>query len=148
MKKITFITFCFLFFNLTFSQENMSQEDINSLTPIYPDCENSLDTYKCYKQNIGNLILSKLNNDESITLDKIEIDVTLKTEVDGKTSVLFLKANDKKIEKKVSSALKKIPILKPIFSKKYNENKSSSSGFYIVIVKNPNNDSYEVFEKE
>ncbi len=121
---------------------SQSKEFINSLTPTFPGCENSDDLSKCYRDSIGTLIASELNEVDYGNSNKIQIELLIRTEADGKSTILKLKNDDSKIIQLANLALKKMPLITPLKSSD-GVYKSSSSGFFVTLVKNKNG-KYEV----
>jgi hypothetical protein len=114
---------------------------INKSTPIYPNCENSANKSECFQSSIGELILKELNESNklnSIYVNKIQIELLIRVESTGKSTILRLTTKNKDIEKIAKTALEKLPIITPIYSEQDKEFKTSSQGFYVIISKKNN----------
>lgn len=149
MKKIFFLIFSLLMSFNTFSQENSMLDYINTKTPTYPNCENSPNKSECFQTSIGELILKELNESNklnAIYVDKIEIELLIRVESTGKSTILRLTTKQKDIEKIAKKALEKLPIITPIYSEQDKESKTSSQGFYILISKR--NNSFELINSK
>ena len=121
---------------------SQSKEFINSLTPTFPGCENSDDLSKCYRDNVGKLIAAELNDVNYEKSDKIQIELLIRTEANGKSTILKLKNDDANVIQLANLALEKIPLITPLKSSD-GVHKSSSSGFFVTLIKNKNG-KYEV----
>jgi hypothetical protein len=121
---------------------SQSKEFINSLTPTFPGCESSDDLSKCYRDNIGKLIAAKLNEVNYEKSNKIQIELLIRTEANGKSTILKLKNDDTNIIKLANLALEKMPLITPLKSSD-GIHKSSSSGFFVTLIRN-NSGQYEV----
>ncbi|MBA4155392.1 hypothetical protein [Flavobacterium sp.] len=134
MKSII-LNVCFLI--ISFCGFSQSKEFINSLTPTFPGCENSDDLSKCYRDNVGKLIAAELNEVNYEKPNKIQIELLIRTEANGKSTVLKLKNDDSKIIQLANLALEKMPLIIPLKSSD-GIYKSSSSGFFVTLIKNKN----------
>jgi len=121
---------------------SQSKEFINCLTPTFPGCENSDDLSKCYRDNVGKLIAAELNDVNYEKSDKIQIELLIRTEANGKSTILKLKNDDANVIQLANLALEKIPLITPLKSSD-GVHKSSSSGFFVTLIKNKNG-KYEV----
>lgn len=147
MKKQLIIFFCFNFL-ISVAQEKSYLDFINNMTPIFPGCEKAKDKSKCYNENIGNLILFRINEENNIKpfeISKIEIKLLIRTENTGKSTILRLETKDSLIKRLVNSALEKIPIVKPLYSETTKEYVASSKGFSILIQKNKETNLFELY---
>lgn len=97
MKNILHLCLLIISINAFCQNEQFSKAFINSLTPTYPGCENADDQSKCYHLGVGNLIVTELNKAKNIKDDKIQVELSLRTESDGKTTVLKAKHKIQKL---------------------------------------------------
>ena len=121
---------------------SQSKEFINSITPTFPGCENNDDLSKCYRDNVGKLIAAKLNEVNYEKSDKIQIELLIRTEANGRSTILKLKNDDANIIQLTNLALEKMPQITPLKSSD-GIHKSSSSGFFVTLVRSKNG-KYEV----
>lgn len=130
MKKLLYLLLFFVSGPAFSQNEKFSPAFINLLTPTYPGCENASDKSKCYHIGVGNLIVEELNRTHSYTDEKIQVELLLKTEADGKTTVSKVKHQNPEVVKAVRLALSKMPLVKPLKSKTTGKNEVSSSSFF------------------
>jgi hypothetical protein len=142
MKNIVLIFFFIMSLN-SFSQ---GKEFMNHITPTYPGCENNDDRSKCYIVGLGNLIVTELNRLKFSGIDKIQIELLIRTETNGKSTILKLKVDNQTIAKIAYSALEKMPLVKPVKSPN-GRNETSSQGFFVTAIWNKKTNTYEVFYK-
>jgi len=143
MKNIIFsIGFCIISIT-SFSQ---SKDFINNMTPTYPDCGNKDDRSKCYIVGFSDLIISDLNKSNFSGLDRIQIKLLIRTETDGKSTILRLKSDNSEVERIAHSALTKAPLVEPIKSQN-GKNEISSKDFTVVAIWNKKSNKYEMFYK-
>jgi len=131
------------FFIITSNAFSQSKEFINSLTPIYPGCENSTDKSKCFSTAVGNLIIAEFNKNGANRGEKIQIELLIRSEIDGKSSILRIKNNDAEVIKLAKLALEKLPLIKPLKSQS-GKNVTSSKGFFVTLVRNKKENKYEL----
>jgi hypothetical protein len=132
---------------MSFSQEKSMLDFINNMTPIFPTCETAKNKSDCYKTNIGNLITNRLNEEntvKTIEIKKIEIELSIRTESNGKSTILKLITKDSLIKKIVTLALEKIPLVKPLYSETKSEFVASTQSFHITIQKSKFDNSFEL----
>jgi hypothetical protein len=128
-----------------FSQnEKFSTAFINRLTPTFPGCENAADQSKCYHIGVGNLIVAELNKTAAIKDEKIQVQLLLKTESDGKTTVMRVKHKNPEVVETVQIALSKLPLITPLKSKTTGKNEVSSDSFFVTAIRNKQQ-QYELF---
>jgi hypothetical protein len=147
MTKKLFFFILLLSLQTTFSQTKITEEYSNSNTPTYPGCENEKSTYKCYKENLGKLILSKLNNGKIKNVKRDTLILYMRTEIDGKTKILNLMGKNKDIIENSIKALNTITKLKPVYSKKKKRNEESITKFIFIFQKNKLSGLFEIVEK-
>ncbi len=147
MKKLLIIIFCSNFLT-SFSQEKSYLDFINNMTPVFPGCEKSEDKSLCYNTNFGNLIIAQINEENTrkqIDISRIEIELLIRTEANGKSTILKSKTKDTLIQKLVDSALEKIPLVQPLYSETTKEYVTSSQGLIVVIHKNIRDNIFELY---
>lgn len=146
MKKTLILIFCFNFF-ISVSQEKSYLDFINNMTPTFPSCETAKNKSECYKANIGNLILLRINeenNIKSIDISKFEIELSIRTESTGKSTLLKLNTKDTLIKKLVGIVIEKMPLVKPLYSEATKEYVASTQSFSFVIQKNSAENLFEL----
>ena len=141
MKKLFAIILCFNLY-IAVAQEKSYLDFINNMTPTFPGCEKANDKSECYKTNIGSLILSRVNAENSlktIEASKAEIELLIRTENDGKSTIVRLITEDPIIKKLAYEALEKMPLVKPLYSEEKGEYVVSSQGLRVTLQKNNEN---------
>ena len=147
--KKTLITIFLILINFSgYCQDKTYQDFINDITPTFPGCENSKDKSECYSLEVGNLILSNFNKPDN--LDKLndvdgvlEIKLTLRNEINGKTTILKVENVNDVVKNLVIESLEKLPLIQPITSFRDGESKVSSTSFYIIIEKKNKSNYFE-----
>ncbi|MGV3697864.1 hypothetical protein [Flavobacterium sp.] len=142
MKSFLLIVFLSLFTAPSFPQAQ--QEFMNRMTPVYPGCDNAKDRHQCYVIGVGKLIVSKLNEKKYKGPKHLQIELLIRTEKDGKSTVLRTASKGTGFvpEKIVKEALQKMPLVKPMKSAK-GKNESSSMGFFVIADWNEHTKKYE-----
>lgn len=152
-----YICLVFLLFfssiNIIYCQEKSYLDFINEITPIYPGCEYSVDKSECYKFKIGDLIKREINKKENLLLlsnykGVLEINLALRNEIDGNTTIISIKNVEKKIENIVIKSLENLPLIQPVVNFREGQSKSSSISFYIVLEKKANSKNFELVNRK
>ena len=118
------------------------------MTPVFPGCEKSKDKSLCYNTNFGNLIVAQINKEnirKQIDISRIEIELLIRTEANGESTILKSKTKDSLVQRLVNSSLEKIPLVKPLYSETTKEYVTSSNGFIVVIQKNKKDNIFELY---
>jgi hypothetical protein len=142
MKNTLLIVFICMVSAVSFSQT--PKEFVNRITPVYPGCDNAEDRHKCYVLGVGRLIVAELNENKYEGPKHLEIELLVRTENDGKSTLLKIKSKGTGSvpEKMAGAALKKMPLVKPIKSMK-GKSESSSTGFFVIADWNEDTKKYE-----
>lgn len=149
LKNNIQIVLLFLFCLNAFSQKKTFLDFMNERAVTFPGCENARDKSECFRKGIGEIILKDLNSIENLkriglVKDVIEIELLLRNEISGETTVLKVDSKHKEVDAIVVESLKKLPQITPIV---YLEPKSSSFGFFVVIKKNNKTGRFEWVER-
>ncbi|MVO08592.1 hypothetical protein GOQ30_05375 [Flavobacterium sp. TP390] len=150
LKNNIQILLLLLFCLSAFSQKKTYLDFMNERTVTFPGCENARDKSECYRRSVGEIILKDLNTVSNFKKigsiqEVIEIQLLLRTEISGETTVLKVDSKHKEIDTIVIETLKKLPQITPIV---YLEPKSSSFGFYVVVKKNNKTGRFEWVERK
>jgi hypothetical protein len=106
--------------------------------PTFPNCETYKDWIEkefCLTNSIQELIFknAKKNN---LTLIKDTLKVGIRIEVDGSSTIMENKSNNKELEKLSQNVLENLPYIEPASSTSLNQKVTSAYSFYVIFENN------------
>lgn len=128
----------------SFAQKRTFLDYSNESTPTYPGCENAESKQDCYIEKVGGHILEKINKYNRTTplnIEEIKINVTIYNKETGK-STYKVEIENEQVKGLALSALKDLPVIKPITDLN-GKPTSSSCGFYVILQLNKATKQYE-----
>ncbi|CAL2075377.1 hypothetical protein [Tenacibaculum sp. 190524A05c] len=106
--------------------------------PTFPNCETHkdwIDKELCLVNSIQELI-SKKAEESKLVLAQDTLKVGIRIEVDGSSTILSNKSNNKELESLSLKVLEDLPYIEPAISKKLNKKVTSGFSFYVIFKNN------------
>ncbi|MBU2951823.1 hypothetical protein KO493_14075 [Tamlana agarivorans] len=106
--------------------------------PTFPNCETYKDWIEkefCLTNSIQELI-SKNAKKNNLTLTKDTLKVAIRIEIDGSSTIMENKSNNKKLESLSQNVLENLPYIEPASSKSLDRKVTSAYSFYLIFENN------------
>ena len=113
--------------------------------PTFPNCETYKDWIEkefCLTNSIQELI-SKNAKKNNLTLKKDTLKVGIRIEIDGSSTIMENKSNNKKLEKLSQNVLENLPYIEPASSKSLDRKVTSAYSFYVIFENNEITNKWE-----
>jgi hypothetical protein len=145
-KGLIILTLLFSIF--CFGQKDKTMLDyMNETSATFVNCSNSNNKIDCLENKIGNLIVSKVNEEHrknSFDLKIAQIKILIRVEESGESTLLELETENQKIKVIAEKTLKELPLFVPAYSTTEFRSVTASYGFYATIELNKKTDLYEL----
>ena len=106
--------------------------------PTFPNCETYKDWIEkefCLTNSIQELI-SKNAKKNNLSLIKDTLKIGIRIEVDGSSTIMENKSNNKELESLSQNVLEDLPYIEPASSKSLNRKVTSAYSFYVIFENN------------
>lgn len=143
INKILFLTILITFCSCIFPKTKKEMQEPTSstteftnksMTPLIENCRNK-NTEACFHNTLSDFILNRVK-EENLNLTKDTLQVLIRINQDGSTSLLENKTTNPLLRKVSSDVLTSLPQIEPAYSGKQQEYVTTSYSWFIIIENN------------